>query len=268
MQGRQESSTKSWFKHRFLFLVKFCYIKLVKGLNMKNTATILGLAVLMILNVNPDLYSLQTTANIVFDLRSDGSSRGQIRNTVPSESMLEYQPYLHDKTRPTHVVLLSGETFDDYMLYNLETESLETADKTKQIPWSEIRTFIFNPDSKKEKQTFTNMKILWPENEFGGFMQDVESSPLVKVNYYLQFVPKSWNPSTQMGDRNDQIVRESMMYLKVNEIWVEIPSSKTAFFELFGNYSETLRKYARKNRLKHTDTEDVGEMVTWVTTRR
>jgi hypothetical protein len=207
---------------------------------------------------------MNQTANINFNLTRNGTRGAGLRNTLALEDYIEYESFYNKEFRPTTITLLSGELVIGDYKYNLENEILECSDLSKNKSWAEIKTFTFEEFNYQPKETFTNIKLLWPENEFGGFLQDVETSSLVKVNHFLQFVPKSWNPSTQTGERNDQVVHEEQTYIKVDKLWVEVPEGKQDFFELFGKYSESLRKYARKNKLKHDNPEDVGSMISWV----
>lgn len=207
---------------------------------------------------------MNQTADINFNLNRTGTRGAGLRNTRQIEDYIDFEPYYKNYFKPTTITLLDGQVVTGNYKYNLQYEILESEDSTKNHTWAEIKSFTFDEFNSEAKQTFTNIKLLWPENEFGGFLQDVSTSPLVKINHYLQFVPSSYNPSTQTGDRNDQVIHEESIYIKVDQIWIESPEGKQAFFDLFGRYSESLRKYARKNKLKHNVAEDVGSMISWV----
>lgn len=194
----------------------------------------------------------------------NGTGRTFVRSRIPMEDVTEYQPFLYTEARRANITLLSGASREGMFLYNLESESLINTETDELIPWSIVKEFTFEAANNNQQVKFSNMQLVWPEAEYGGFIQDVSTSPMVKVKHYLQYIPKSYDPSTQMGDKFNKIEAFSELYLKVDDKWIEIPDGKTAFFDLFGVYSEELRKYAKKNKLKINDPEDVGQMVSWV----
>ena len=218
---------------------------------------------------NNDVLGRAQSSEISFNLRPGASTgKNYVRNMLPKDKIIEYQRYLHEEALPTMILLIKGDTVKGHFRYNLETETLESALGDSLIEWSYVFRFEFMETTEKEAEKYSNLKVVWPESEYGGFVQDVSTSPFVKVKHYLEFIPKSYDPSTQLGDKNDQIVPKTQQYLKVDDKWIEIPETKTAFFDLFGRYSEDLRKYARKNKLKVKNPEDVGKMVSWVTRNR
>lgn len=206
----------------------------------------------------------QLSGDVSINLRGNGAGKSFIRSHLPVEDVTEYQPFLFDEARKANITLLSGANREGYFLYNLETETLQNVETDEIIPWNIVKTFTFEPKEKLEEVSFSNMQLVWPEAGLGGFLQNVQSSPLVKVKHYLEFVPKSYDLSTGMGDKNNKIKAFSDVYLKMDDKWIELPSGKTAFFDLFGVYSEEMRKYARKNKLKTNNPEDVGQLVSWV----
>lgn len=206
----------------------------------------------------------QLSGNVAINIREGGAGKTFIRNRIPKDEYVDYQPYLFTKPRYGQVTLLDGTVKTGAFYYNLDTESLENAETDEYIPWNIVEKFTFPKTKKEDAIHFSNMKLIWPEGEYGGFLQDVQSSPYVKVKHYLEYFPPDWNPSTQMGSKDARIEARSQAYLKVNQEWIEIPDTKNKFFEMFGSLSEDLRKYARKNKLKTRNIEDIGKMITWV----
>lgn len=193
-----------------------------------------------------------------------GTGRTFVRSRVPIDEVTDYQPFLYSQARNASITLLNGASREGLFLYNLEIESLQSAETDELIPWNIVKEFTFEASGDMPEIKFTNMQLVWPEAQYGGFMQDIQSSPLVKVKHYLEFIPKSYDASTGMGERYNKIEAFSESYLKLEDKWIELPTGKTAFFDLFGVYSEELRKYARKNKLKTNDPEDVGKLISWV----
>lgn len=206
------------------------------------------------------------TSEITFNLR-DGSSnnRSNIRSRIPIGTRVEFNRYFDENPRQATIVLIKGDTIRGRYLYNMENETLESMDGDSLIAWNFVSTFELGPTKDAPAQKFSNQKLIWPESEYGGFIRDIYTSEYVKVKYYLEYIPRTYDPSTQMGDQFDKVVAKSDNYLNTGNEWKIIPSGKTAFFDFFGRYSESLRKYARKNKLKHRNPEDIGKMVDWVT---
>ena len=200
-----------------------------------------------------------------------GVYRGKyrVRSRTPVERHnISYSPYLHREPRPTTIIMLSGDTVSGSYLYNIETETLEHAISDKIIPWNLVKSFSFGAVAGSKAQQFSNLQLVWPDNEHGGFIQNVKSSPFVKVVHYLEFVPKNYDPTNEIGSPVDQILRFETRYLKVNGEWIQLPDTKNSFYNMFGEMSDALRKHARKNKWKYKNLEDVGKMVSWVAKSR
>lgn len=203
------------------------------------------------------------------DIRLGANGKYIIRSSrLPSNGNIDYDEHLYKNGRNATVILLQGDTITGQYLYNMETESLEQAGTDKVLPWNIVKSFTFAADRDLDQVSFSNIKLSWPDSEYGGFIQDVSSSPFVKVKHYLEFVPSSYDPSTEIGSMHDEIETFSTNYLKLNDKWIELPENKSALYNLFGSYSESLRKYARKNKLKAKNPEHVGKMVSWVAKNR
>ena len=199
------------------------------------------------------------------DIRFGGNRMMSVRSRLPEgKKTIDYKPHLFETGRDTKVITLKGDTITGWYKYNMETESLDQPGTEKSIPWNEVKSFTFAAQDEMPEVSFSNIKLVWPKSEYGGFIQDVKSSAFVKVKHYLEFIPSDFNPSTGIGSLKDQIVQTETRYLKVGERWLELPDTKGAFYNMFGKMSEPLRKQARKSKWKYKDPEDIGKMVSWV----
>ena len=196
-----------------------------------------------------------------------GKYRVRSRTPVERHNII-YSPYLNKEPRRAEIIMLSGDTISGLYQYNIETETLEHAVSDKIIPWNLVKSFSFEAIRGSEAQHFSNLQLVWPDNEYGGFIQDAKTSPFVKVVHYLEFVPRNYDPTNEIGSREDQVLKFETRYLKVNGEWVELPDIKSSFYDMFGEMSEPLRKHARKNKWKYKNLEDVGKMVSWVAKNR
>lgn len=199
------------------------------------------------------------------DIRYSGNRMMSVRSRLPDiKSSINYKPHLYEETRDAQIILLKGDTLIGRYKYNMETESLEQPGTEKAIPWNVVKSFTFAAQGSMKEVSFSNIKLVWPESEYGGFIQDIKSSSFVKVKHYLEFIPSNYDPSTEIGSLKDKIVQQETRYLKVSDKWLELPDTKGAFYNLFGSMSERLRKQARKSKWKYKDPEDIGKMVSWV----
>lgn len=181
-----------------------------------------------------------------------------------NKKLINYSPYFNKAARAAEITMLSGKTLKGYYRYNMETESLEELGSEKVVSWDVVKSFTFEETDEMPPAQFSNMKLVWPENEFAGFIQDISTSPFVKVKHYLEYVPSNYDPTTETGNLKDKIVHTEARYLKVDDKWVDLPDVKNMFYNLFGDRSDALRKQARKSKWKYKNTEDVGKMVSWV----
>lgn len=194
-----------------------------------------------------------------------GSFRARNRNQS-NGAVIYYSPYCYKEAREASIIMLSGDTLSGLYLYNMETETLENIESSKTIPWNYVRSFSFAANAELPEVAFSNMYLVWPESEYGGFIQDVKSSPFVKVKHLLKYVPADYSPTMDAGNTKDRILKYEIKYLKIRNQWVELPTLKTSFYEMFGGKSEALRKQARKNRWKYKNPEDIGKMISWLST--
>jgi len=234
-----------------LFIIILCFLTLGTGLSAQfATADPIGRAM---------------SGDVMFSIRPGASGgKNYVRNRIPKGAYVEFERYVHDEARPTTIYLLNGDSIKGNFLYNLEYERLESENGNNTVDWSEVQRFEFLETEEMERESYSNLQLVWPDTEYGGFIQNVSTSSLVKVKPYLEFIPKSWDPSTQLGDKNDRVVAKKARYLRVDNQWIEIPESKKAFFDMFGSYSDPLKRYARKNKLKFKRIEDVGKMINWI----
>lgn len=236
-------------------------------MNIKGYLTII-LCFLSTLAFSQEGTSSQITGTGGFDYRIRSGGRMVIRSRLPENPTIDYDAHLFEEPRKASIILLEGDTVEGFYKYNVETESLEEAITDRIIPWNVVKSFTLEASANDGPRSFSNIKLSWPKSEFGGFIQDVSTSPFVKVKHYLEFIPSNYDPTTEIGSMTDEIKMLSTKYLKVKTSWLEIPNTKGGFYNLFGSYSDQLRKYARKNRLKFKNPEDVGKMVDWVVKKR
>lgn len=182
--------------------------------------------------------------------------------------VIVYSPYLFEEFRETKIVLLSNEIIRGKYKYNMEFELLENADGDSTVRWNYVRSFTFLASDQQEEVTFSNIKLVWPKSEYGGFIQDIQSSEYIKVKHYLVFLPRDYDPSTEIGSHNDRIEKTEARYWKVNFEWRELPDLRGTFYNLFGDMSDGLRKVVKQNGWKYKRVEDIGKMLTWIEQNR
>lgn len=187
-----------------------------------------------------------------------------IRTSLPEDITFEFQKHLFDSERPTVIYTLDGDTVSGNFKYNILEEILESERDGKFYPYNTVVAFRFPEYNDKEEISFINLKLFDKEGPYAGFVQNVTTSPDVKIRYYLVFKKgrESTLPYTKTSS-DDRVEIYSEVLMNLNGKITPMPERKNDFFDLFPN-SEELKKYAKKNKLKTTEPEDIGTMVTWV----
>lgn len=187
-----------------------------------------------------------------------------VRTSLPEDITFDFQKHLFDDERPTVLYTLDGDTVTGNFKYNILEEILESERDGKFYPYNTVVAFKFPKYNDQEEVSFINLKLFDKEGPFGGFVQNVSTSPDVKIRYYLVF--KKGKESTlpyAKTTSDDRVEIKSEILMNLDGKITPMPERKNDFFDLFPN-SEELKKYAKKNKLKTTEPEDIGKMVTWV----
>lgn len=187
-----------------------------------------------------------------------------VKSSLPEEIKFDFQKHLFEDERETLIYTIQGDTLSGRFRYNLQEEKLEAKDG-KFYPFNVVAGFKFLRSDKFEEVTFSNLKLFDREGIYGGFLQDVGSSPLVKIRYYLGYVygKKSTLPYAETSS-DDRVRIYTEILIKLENKIVVMPDTKKAFFDLFPEKADELKDFAKKNKLKINDPEDIGQMVAWV----
>lgn len=179
---------------------------------------------------------------------------------------IPYEPYLFQESRMTNIELWDGTLVDGFYKYNVETESLEQANYDKAYSLNEVKKFTFVADNINSEDSFTNIKLLWPDSEYGGFLKSTKSSEFVQVKFFLEFKPRDYDPRMDVGNPYDRVEMSSEFYIVLNGNWTLIPKEKREFLDDMSKYvdQKTLKKYINKNRFKVDQAEDVGHVINWI----
>lgn len=186
-----------------------------------------------------------------------------VKSSLPEEIKFDFQKHLFEEDRETLIYTIQGDTISGLFRYNIEEEKLEARDG-KFYPFNMVAGFKFLKSEKYEEATFSNLKLFDRDGIYGGFLEDVSSTPLVKVRYYLGYVygKKSTLPYAETSS-DDRVLIYSETLIKLDDRIVVAPDNKKEFYELFPSKSDRLKSFAKKNKLKIKDPEDIGKMVAW-----
>lgn len=194
------------------------------------------------------------------------AGRYTIRNRFPPDLSIPYEPYLHLNEKIAKIELMDGTIVEGFFRYNVELESLERSTNDKTYTYEEIAKFWFKESDEHAEEAFVNIRLIWPKSEYGGFFQVIKNSQYVWAKYFLNFVPKNYDPVMDVGDPYDRVVMSKEYYFKLNEQWTTLPSTKSELIknmEAFVDESE-LKKFLRKEKIKLDVNEDVGKLVNWI----
>ncbi|MGW8122249.1 hypothetical protein ACV07N_06270 [Roseivirga echinicomitans] len=219
-------------------------------------------AILLLPNI-----AFSQTGNI--DFRQGANGKFSIRSRVSMDINIPYSPHVYEDSRQTKIELLDGTVVEGYYKYNVETESLESFNDNVKHNLNTIRKFTFLSNGEYPEELFTNVNLVWPESEYGGFFKSVPGSDYLFEKYYLEFKPKDYDPTMDVGNPYDRVEMSSEFYAQLNGEWQIIPQSKKPFIELMSNYvgEQYLKKFIRQNKIKTEVAEDVGKVMNWIVTR-
>lgn len=194
----------------------------------------------------------------------NGENVDQLKSDLPKE-LSGLNPYFLDQARPTTIYTLDGDTVVGFYNYNVALEKLVSESSEAEFPWYEVISFTFNATDKEEALHFSNQKLFHPTGQMGGFVQDIKVSKDVKKKHYLVFEPGSARELPYSSNSKDQLILKTDILLRLGEYQiVEMPNSKSDFYDLFKEDAKRLKKYAKANKLKPRRIEDVGQLLNWL----
>ena len=187
-----------------------------------------------------------------------------LKTVLPEDIRIDFQKHLFEEQRHGEIYTIQGDTITTFFKYNIEDETLEAGTEGKFYPYSTVAGFKFFEFEELEEVSFTNFKIFDRKGYYGGFLQDIASSPDVKLRYYLVFLHGEEATLPYMESTFDRVEIFTEILIKMDDYVATMPTTKKEFYELFPEKIDSLKKYAKKNKLSFTDPEDIGEMVSWV----
>lgn len=211
--------------------------------------------------------SFSQTGNI--DFRQGSNGKFFIRSRLSMDITIPYDSHLYADSRLTKIELFDGNIVEGYYKYNVKTESLVSFSDEEKYNLNNIKKFTFLKDINYPEEVFTNVNLIWPESEYGGFFKSVKGSDFLLVKYYLEFKPRDYDLKMDVGNQYDRVEMLEEFYAELNGEWKVIPQRKTEFIALMSNYidQQYLKKFIRQNKIKTYVAEDVGKVLNWIALR-
>mgnify|MGYP001061661392 CR=1 len=199
------------------------------------------------------------------DMTNTGG-RVRIRSRIPNANAIPYEPYLNMDARMTTLQLLEGDSLQGFFKYNVETESLESAQGDKIYTYRDVRWFRFEKTADLPEESFINIRLVWPVSEYGGFFKNVIGSDYVKVKYYLDYLEADYDPKMDVGNRYDRVEMAKEFYVKINNEWTAIPQRRNPFLDKMSQYTDEkdLKKFIRKNNLDLDEGPDIAKIIDYI----
>jgi hypothetical protein len=215
---------------------------------------------LVLLILTPFSLCAQSEKGMVNAQMTDVGTSSRFIESMPMKKIdTKGSAYYSDHWSRGWITLKTGQTLDDkQLMYDIQHEILElkvdksiyvvTTSGVSEFAWFDERTnedyqFVrsdkFTFDEKRAKvKTFC--RVL-EAGEIG--LISLKEARLVKANY---------NQVLDVGERGDEIVRETNFYYVKNGQAILIPKGKKKFLELFEDKQTDVKKYMKANKLDNT----------------
>lgn len=209
------------------------------------------------------LYSSSSFAQLtgfgtMIDL-SERTGRMHIRTGETVNTNAITKPYIAEEYFPGKITLLDGNEIDGFIRYHVMDEMLEVMGTDQTYAWNIVERFEWDNKISGEREVWQNVKKVWPAFEYGGFARLINDKVVAK--YFMDYIPPTRDPKMDVGDPNAYNVVSLYHYAILDNELVEMPKSKGDFFKVFGDWEKVMKKHAQKEKLKHDNSEDIGELI-------
>lgn len=138
--------------------------------------------------------------------------------------------------------------------YDLKSNELEVKAKNgiRVINGNKVKSFIWIDSLTKQSAYFLNGKDFVDEegvsqNGFYQVLSDGKIPPLKKTSLFVK--KADYVVQFDVGSRNDIIKKQEDYFYLIEKQIIPLPSSKKKFIAIFGEKSEEMEKFLKKNKL-------------------
>jgi len=199
-----------------------------------------------------------TGVGTMIDL-SDNMGRMHIRTGEQVREASVMKPYLSEDYFNGVITLTNGTTVPGAFRYNVMDEELEMMGSDQKYLWKVVEKFEWDNKITGNRETWQNIKRIWPAFEYGGF--GLKLSDQVVAKYFMDYIAPTRDPKMDVGDPNSYYIAELYHYAILDNKLMEIPKSKNDFFKMFGDWEKVMKKHASKEKLKHNNSSDIAELM-------
>ena len=184
---------------------------------------------------------------------------------LPKEKSLK-TIYLMETWNTGTIYLKTNQTIKGYKLnYDLENDvvEIETKDGIKLLPGNRVKQFTLKTPSQPDSLRFLNGDAFKFENIYNiGFYEVLTSGPKMQVfkKTDVEVIRANFNAITNTGSKTDKITKKDKVYLAANN---KVFLLKGNDFDIFGSKADAVEKFAKTNKLKMKNPQDVAKMVNY-----
>lgn len=218
-----------------------------------------GISLMLIAGVQE--LSAQTLSGFgtMIDL-SEKYGRMHIRTGEQLKDGAIMEPYLSEEFRRGSITLTNGNTLEGGLRYNVLDETIEFMGTDQAYPWNLVAKFSWtNPETGKVEE-WENIKKIWPAFEYGGFGRKLNDFLIAK--YFMDYIAPTRSQTIDVGDPSAYYRAALYHYAILDGKLIELPKGKNEFFRMFGDWEKVMRKHAQKEKLKHTESEHIANLLT------
>ncbi len=206
----------------------------------------------------------------VFDL--DVNPGQVIRDIKLPPPKTEGNVYLDDNWHFGNFAMNGTPLYEGFQLrYDLQHQNLEIKvdGQIKVCVVSILDEFYFIGKSTTLNSHFISLNNI--ENSFiighkGIVKILVDDKVKLYKNYFLETQKANYSPTTDTGSRNNKIIKKSSYYLDDNNTIVKLSTSLKKSKAVFGTYFSKVEKYAKKNKLKLKNEQEMIALVNYYNT--
>lgn len=180
------------------------------------------------------------------------------KKTAPTEGSY----FIHDSWNAGIITLYSGAKIKNYPFkYNMQRNQIEikTLDDIKVLPVSDAKEFVWITKSGK-REYFLNC-YEFDGNAKTGFYKVISqgNASLLKYTNVL-LMEANYNAAMDAGSQSKRYTRKEDYFVHMGTSFKKVRTRKNTILEIFEDKSESVENFAKQNRLKYKNEEDLAKI--------
>lgn len=169
-------------------------------------------------------------------------------------STVQGSPYLNANFENGQILMVNkDELFDMLLRYNIYSDEVEAKSETDENLSSVLK--------EKDIQCKLSGQVFSFDSNLGYVVMLEEGKNNLVLKY--KSIYKEAEPGKTPMHQNipAKFVTKKLYFLKMNNVYTEIPSSLNGLYKLFSEQEESLKSFIKENKLKYSKEEDLVKMI-------